>query len=357
MRTDRLDYHLPPGQIAFHPSRVRRHCRLLRLDRSNGEVSHHRFDELPDLLAPQDLLVVNDTAVIPARLLGSREPGGGHAEVFLLEKVAQRRWRVMVRPGAKLRTGAVVTFPRHGASSFAAHVIAQESDGTRVVEFVGRGRLAEWLAHVGRVPLPPYIAREPVPQDRRDYQTVFAGRPGAVAAPTAGLHFDAVLLERLRQRKIGLAALTLHVGAGTFRPITAEKIEDHALESERYTVGARTLRRIRRQRDRGRGRVVAVGTTVVRTLETLPSLGVFDRAEATAVSGRTDLFILPGHRFQMVDALITNFHLPRSSLLALVAAFAERGGGDGIGTVLHAYDIAIRSGYRFYSYGDAMLIV
>jgi S-adenosylmethionine:tRNA ribosyltransferase-isomerase len=219
------------------------------------------------------------------------------------------------------------------------------------------------------VPLPPYIAREVEDADRRDYQTVFARHAGAVASPTAGLHFDRVLISRLRKSGIGIASVTLHVGAGTFRPITTERIEDHPLESERYAIGVATQRRIRSRRRAGHGRIVAVGTTVTRALETAAAHGVWRDSPGPAaglpdsmrrlapIAGRTDLFIQPGYRFRLVDAMITNFHLPRSSLLALVAAFAGQMGSDGVAMILHAYDLAVRSGYRFYSYGDAMLIV
>ena len=370
MKTDRLDYHLPRAQIAVYPTPVRRHCGLLRLDRETGSVSHHRFDGLPELLHRDDLLIVNDALVIPARLIGHRRPGGGKAEVFLLEKLGSRRWQAMVRPGAKLRPGATVEFPADGHAGFVAHIESAAADGTRTVRFNGAGSFADWLVRVGRVPLPPYITREAEETDRRDYQTVFARHEGAVAAPTAGLHFDRVLIDRLRKRRIGIAPLTLHVGAGTFRPITTERIEDHPLESERYAIGVATQRRIWNQRRTRRGRIVAVGTTVTRALETAAVRGIWDvdpkraGAESTfaprrfvPISERTGLFIQPGCDFRVVEALITNFHLPRSSLLALVAAFAGQKGHDGVAMVMDAYAIAVRSGYRFYSYGDAMLIV
>jgi S-adenosylmethionine:tRNA ribosyltransferase-isomerase len=364
VKTASLDYDLPSEQIAFHPSRVRRHCRLLKLDRSSGAVSHHRFDALPDLLLRGDLLVVNDTAVIPARLLGRKEPTGGRAEVFLLEKLSARRWRALVRPGARLRPGTVISFGTTRSSSFVARVGTSEEDGTRTVDFEGHGRFDDWLERVGRMPLPPYIARESEPRDRRDYQTVFARKAGAVAAPTAGLHFDQILLTELRRRRIGVASLTLHVGAGTFRPVRSENLEDHVVESERFSIGSRTMGQVGRRKATGRGRVIAVGTTVTRALETVAGNGVWEtlvpgaglpdsgeRRRYLAVRGETDLFIRPGHGFRAIDGLITNFHLPRSSLLALVAALA------GLGPVLRAYRVAVESGYRFYSYGDAMLIV
>ncbi len=370
MKTELLDYHLPEHLIASHPARVRRQCRLLVVDRASGQNSHHRFDELPSLLEPKDLLVVNDTSVLPARLLGRRLPGLGKAEILLLEKKGPRLWQAMVRPGAKLRPGAVVEFTPGPAGDFHAHVLEWFPDGTRTVRFEGRGRFESWLQATGAMPLPPYIDRPAEPRDKQDYQTIFAKRVGAVAAPTAGLHFDTVLIERLKRSKIDVSTLTLHVGAGTFRPITAECVEDHILDSEPYEIGTSTQKRIW-SRFTGPGRVVAVGTTVTRALETLAVIRDWPRRPQAAsmskkriqhqsyeaLHGRTNLFIRPGYQFRVVDALVTNFHLPKSSLLALVAAFAGQKGGDGLAMVMDAYDIAVREEYRFYSYGDAMLIL
>jgi len=370
MKTDLLNYHLPKHLIASHPTNVRRQCRLLVVDRKAGTMAHHRFEELPSLLEPKDLLIVNDTAVLPARLLGHRTPGGGNAEILLLEKKGARLWRAMVRPGAKLRPGAIVEFAKKSDGSFTAHVLESHPDGTRTVRFEGRGRFGVWLQAAGAMPLPPYIDRPAEPRDKKDYQTVFAKHVGAVAAPTAGLHFDAVLIERLKKHNIDLSTLTLHVGAGTFRPITTECVEDHILDSEHYQIGTMTQKRIW-NRFIGPGRVIAVGTTVTRALETLAVIRDWPRrGQAAAMSdkkirsqsfeslhGRTNLFIRPGYQFRAVDALITNFHLPKSSLLALVAAFASQKGGDGLAMVRQVYDIAVREEYRFYSYGDAMLIL
>jgi len=346
MKTALLDYRLPPELIATHPPRVRRSCRLLLLDRQTGEVTHHRFSDLPGLLNKGDLLVVNDTAVIPARLLGQRQPGGGEAEIFLLEKLGPHRWHAMVRPGRRLRPATTVTFGDR--SEFHARIDTTREDGTREVTFHGRGRFDSWLKKHGAMPLPPYIQRPVTAADVRDYQTVFAAHPGAVAAPTAGLHFDPPLLNRLKKSGIATAALTLHVGAGTFRPIRTETVEDHQLEAEPYRLGTRVLRQILSRRHSGTGRVIAVGTTVTRTLE---SLWLNGEPPLRSHSGRADLLIAPGHNFRAIDGLITNFHLPRSSLLALVAAFA------GLEATMHAYRLAVDSGYRFYSYGDAMLIM
>ena len=356
MDTSLLDYDLPAGRIAKRPVRVRRSCRLLRLDRASGGISHHQFSDLPGLLSTGDLLVVNDSAVIPARLIGTREPGGGEAEILLLEKLGPRLWKAMVRPGKRLRPGAEVRFG--GKSPFVARIVSSAEDGTRTVTFSGKGRFDEWLNERGAMPLPPYIDRPAERSDRSDYQTVFARHPGAVASPTAGLHFDRPLLTHLAKAGIGVSTITLHVGAGTFRPIRTEKVEQHTLEAERYHVGIQTLRRIQTRRTSGSGRVIAVGTTVTRTLETLwasPEIagnsGTPGPSRSLPLEGRTDLMIMPGHEFRAIDGLITNFHLPRSSLIALVAAFA------GLEPVMNAYRVAIESDYRFYSYGDAMLII
>lgn len=349
MRVDLLDYHLPPDRIASEPTRVRRRCRLLRLDRSTGSVSHHIFEDLPGLLHRDDLLVANDTAVIPARLIGQREPGGGEAEIFLLERLEGKRWHAMVRPGRRLRPGTVVRF---GAkSAYSAIIVASNENGTRTVEFHGLGAFDKWLESHGAVPLPPYIDRPTTASDRRDYQTIFARHSGAVAAPTAGLHFDPPLLNKLSKAGITHATVTVHVGAGTFRPVRTEHIEDHELEAERYRVGVRVQQQIRSRHNTQRGRVIAVGTTVTRALETLGQSGDIDADPIVAREGKTALLIHPGHEFRVIEGLVTNFHLPRSSLLALVAAFA------GLEPVMEAYRVAIREGYRFYSYGDAMLII
>jgi S-adenosylmethionine:tRNA ribosyltransferase-isomerase len=348
MKTSLLDYHLPADRIAKKPVRVRRTCRLLRLDRTSGEISHHQFDELPALLTSGDLLVANDSAVIPARLIGKREPGGGEAEILLLEKLGPRLWKAMVRPGKRLRPGAEVVFG--GNSPFVAQIVSSDEDGTRTVKFAGKGRFNEWLDDRGAMPLPPYINRPAERSDHADYQTVFARHPGAVASPTAGLHFDGPLLTRLKKSGIDLTTITLHVGAGTFRPIRTETVEEHELDAERYHVGVQTQRRIHARKQSGTGRVIAVGTTVTRTLETLWS-GLMNPADPKPLDGRTNLMITPGHEFRALDGLITNFHLPKSSLIALVAAFA------GLEPVMNAYRVAIETGYRFYSYGDAMLII
>jgi S-adenosylmethionine:tRNA ribosyltransferase-isomerase len=329
MLTRDFDYDLPEESIAQEPA-PRGESRLLVLD-AEGPDRHRQIRDLPSLLRAGDLLVLNDTRVIPARLFGQREGGGGRMEVLLVEKAGEREWDALVRPGRRARPGTVLRF-----EELTAEVTGKREDRYRL-------RFSEpvesHLDRLGHVPLPPYIRRPDREADRERYQTVYARNPGAVAAPTAGLHFTEAILEEVAAAGIGVARVTLHVGIGTFKPVSAERVEDHRMDRERYEVGEETAEAIRRTRESG-GRVVAVGTTVVRTLES---------AALAGNSGSTELFITPGFGFQVVDVLLTNFHLPRSTLLMLVSAFAGRE------RVLAAYEEAVRAGYRFYSYGDAML--
>ena len=297
--------------------------------------------DFPDLVAPGDLVVVNDSRVIPARLL-ARRSGGGAAEVLLVTREADGTWRALVRPGARIRAGARLRLP----GTDAIEIVATLPNGQRRVRLAGDGGDEAIIARHGQVPLPPYITRAPEELDRERYQTVYAAAPGSVAAPTAGLHFTPGLLARLEERGAAVARLTLHVGPGTFRPIATADTEHHVLDAEPYPLPSSTARRIAETRERGND-VWAVGTTVARTLEACGEPERTVRAEA----GWTSLFIRPGYSFRVVDHLLTNFHLPRSTLLMLVAAFAGRE------RVLEAYREAIRRRYRFYSYGDAMLIV
>lgn len=338
MRTADFDYELPPEAIAQEAA-PRGESRLLALDRE-GEGRHGTIRGLPELLAPGDLLVLNDTRVFPARLYARREGGGGGAvEVLLLEKTGEREWEALTRPGRKTRPGARLEFD----GGLAAEILATGDDGRRHLRF---GEPVEpHLDRLGHVPLPPYIERQDTPADRERYQTVYARHSGSVAAPTAGLHFDDALLAAVRERGVAIATVTLHVGIGTFRPVKAEETAEHRMDRERYTISEETAAAIREARQRG-GRVVAVGTTVVRTLEGRAA----ETGEVTAGAGTTDLFITPGFRFQAIDALLTNFHLPRSTLLMLVSAFAGRE------RVLAAYREALGLGYRFFSYGDAMFV-
>jgi S-adenosylmethionine:tRNA ribosyltransferase-isomerase len=338
-----FDFDLPPELIAQEPLSDRDASRLLVLDRASGAVQHRFFRELPDLLDPGDLLVMNRSRVIPARLLGHRSKGG-EAEILLVRDRGEGRWEAMVRPGRHLRPGQRVTIDDDLSVMIESEALAE--DGRRQVRLLSRGRdIAGALERCGHVPLPPYIRRPDRSDDRDRYQTVYAREPGSIAAPTAGLHFTPAILERLRARGVETAEVVLHVGPGTFRPVTAERVEDHRVLAEPYVVPAETAQAVAQARARG-GRVVAVGTTSVRTLEaSVAAAGTVAPGEA-----ETGLVIVPGFRFQVVDALVTNFHLPRSSLLLLVSAFAGRE------RVLAAYAEAVRERYRFYSYGDAMLV-
>jgi len=339
--TGDFDYRLPAEAIAQHPA-PRGQSRLLVLDAA-GEERHRRVVDLPSILRPGDLLVVNDTRVLPARIFGQRRPGGGRMELLVAEKQPSgdggESWDVLVKPGRRARPGTRIDLD----GGLEAEVVAKGSGGRVRMRF---SRPVEpHLQRFGHVPLPPYVKRPDEGADHDDYQTVFARRPGAIAAPTAGLHFTPELLAELAGAGIGSAAITLHVGLGTFKPVTAELVHEHHMEAERYRVPAAAAAAIRRTRRAG-GRIVAVGTTVVRSLETAAA----GDGEVAAGEGRTELFITPGFRFRAVDVLLTNFHLPCSTLLMLVSAFAGRE------RVLAAYEEAIAAGYRFYSYGDAMLV-
>jgi len=336
MRRADFSYHLPDELIAHRPLAERGASRLLALDGATGAVRDLRFGDLGSLLSAGDLLVLNDTRVLPARLRG-RKQSGGVCELLLERVVAGRRFLAQARASKGVRPGTRIDLPG-GATA----VALQGQGGLHEFE-LDREPLPYFEAE-GSVPLPPYLGREAEPADRERYQTVYAEVPGAVAAPTAGLHFDQEALSRLAGQGVAIAKLTLHVGAGTFMPLRSAQIESHRMHAERIRIPAETVVAITAARHRG-GRVVAVGTTVVRALEAAAACGVLG-----AFEGETDLFIRPGHRFRLVDALLTNFHLPESTLLVLVAAFARRE------RVLAAYHHAIRERYRFFSYGDAMFV-
>ncbi len=331
-----FDYDLPPELIAQQPASPRDASRLLRLDRASGRREDRRFRELPDLLRPGDCLVWNDSRVIPARLMGALAADGRAIEMLLVRELAEGRWEAMVRPGRRCVPGAKVNLAGGAAR---AVVVARTGQGTRVVDIDAPGSVRDLLERHGLPPLPPYIERHaaPGPEDRERYQTVYARDPGSVAAPTAGLHFTPGLIDTLRERGVAIHAVTLHVGPGTFRPVARPSVEAHRMDAERVTVPHATAEAVRLARAEGR-RVVAVGTTTTRALEWAGGGG----AGVQAVSGMADLFIRPGHRFRVVDALITNFHLPRSTLLILVSALAGRE------AILAAYAHAVREGYRFY---------
>lgn len=347
METREFSYLLPEDRVAHFPALRRDHSRLLVLERKTGKMSHCLFYEVVDFLGGNDLLVINDTRVFPARLLGQKDSGGA-VELLLLNDGAGKGngvYRCLIK-ASRIRAGTGMTFP----GGLRAQVVEAAADGSFSVRFEPWGNIESLLDKVGLTPLPPYIKRESPycfkELDRERYQTVYATSTGAVAAPTAGLHFTPELLCQLEAKGVIITRLTLHVGWGSFKPIKNESVEEHRLASEWYQVPASMAALINEARAR-RKRVVATGTTAVRALETAST----ERGEVRAGEGYTDLYIYPGYRFKMVDAMITNFHLPRSSLLVLVCAFA------GKELVLQAYAEAVRLGYRFYSYGDAMLIL
>ncbi|WP_305046143.1 tRNA preQ1(34) S-adenosylmethionine ribosyltransferase-isomerase QueA [Geoalkalibacter sp.] len=344
MYLDDFDFELPEELIAQHPPPRRDASRLMQVDRDRGEVRIGHFSDVVELFRSGDVLVVNDTRVIPARLLG-RKDSGGRIEIFLVRRLAQEDevWLCLTRSSKPVRTGCRLFFD-HGLQ---AEVLAEESDdaGQRRVRFDVQGNFLEVLEQVGRIPLPPYIDRADQAQDRERYQTVFARAPGAVAAPTAGLHFTEAILGTLRERGVDICPLTLHVGPGTFLPVRVADVREHRMHGEFFQVPADTARRVNAAKREGR-RVIALGTTSTRVLE----YAVDEGGELLAGEGVSDLFIYPGFRFRVVDALITNFHLPRSTLLMLVCAFAGRD------LTLCAYRRAVAEGFRFFSYGDCMFI-
>lgn len=346
-RLDAYDFNLPEHLIAQEPAARRDAARMLVLDRRTGAFEDRCFADLPELLRPGDVLVLNDTRVFPARLRGVREPGGGRAEVLLVHEQEPGTWEVLARPGRRLPVGTVLSF---GEGRLRGEVVGVGEDGQRRVRFTSEEPFWEVLEALGEPPLPPYIRRRAGarPADRERYQTVFARERGSIAAPTAGLHFTDEVLAALRVRGVEVTTLTLHVGYGTFEPVRVDDLRAHRVTPERYLVPPETARCIQMARAEGR-RVVAVGTTVTRALEDAAGKAG-PNAEVPAGPGLAELTITPGHRFRVVDALLTNFHLPRSSLLVLVGTFAGRE------RVLAAYRHAVTAGYRFYSYGDCMLI-
>lgn len=342
MRLDEFDYFLPPELIAQDPIPDRDQSRLLVLDRRDGSITHKHFYQVKEYLDPADILVVNDTRVIPARLRGRRETGG-KVEVLLLKDLGEDTWECLVKPGHKTRTGDRLSFSNDG-TGLIGQVVSRTGFGGRVIRWTYQGAWDEVLSRLGETPLPPYI-KKPLSEPSR-YQTVYARVPGSAAAPTAGLHFTPALLDEIRGMGCRISAVTLNIGIGTFRPVRDEEVETHKMHEEYYQVSQGTADAVNQARACG-GRLIAVGTTVVRTLES--STG--DDGKVAPGSGDTNLFIYPGYRFKAVDCLITNFHLPRSTLLMLVSAFAGRE------LLMKAYDEAVRERYRFFSFGDAMLIL
>jgi len=364
MRLDELDYLLPAEQIAQRPLERREASRLLFLNRSSGAIEDRLFAELPEILQGNELMVLNNARVIPARLFGRRagihsqkpsrstreEHLTGIVEILLSRRVDPDVWEALVRPGRKMQIGEKVFF---GNGEFQGEVVARGEFGLRTVRFISKDQstVNEHIERLGHVPLPPYIDRTDDTSDRERYQTVFAKRPSAIAAPTAGLHFSPEILKRIRDRGVEVCELTLDVGLGTFQPVHGETLEDHVMHSESYEVSGETADRVNVAHAAGRP-ILAVGTTVVRALEDLAQRAANSGSPDVVLAAKAEaqLFITPGFRFRAVDCLLTNFHLPRSTLLALVCAFSGRE------HVLSAYRHAVESGYRFYSYGDCMLI-
>lgn len=339
MKTDDFDYYLPESLIAQHPAEKRDHARLLVLNKETVETEDKYFYDIIDYLKPGDVLVMNDTRVIPARLFGHREGKEESIEVFLLLNIEGKNWECLVRPGKKMKIGTKVIF----SEELSGEVKDIKEDGNRIIEFCYEGIFNEILDRLGNVPLPPYIKEEL--KEPEEYQTVYSKNPGSVAAPTAGLHFTKELLDKIEAKGIELAYLTLNVGLGTFRPVSVEDITDHKMHSEFYTISKETADIINNAHKKG-NKVIATGTTSIRTLESVYK----KNGKIQEDSGWTDIFIYPGFEFEVVDAMITNFHLPKSTLVMLVSAFASKD------IILNAYEHAVNNKYRFFSFGDAMYI-
>lgn len=340
MKTEEFYYDLPENLIAQYPIEDREASRMLVLDKITGEIQHSYFKKVIDYLNKGDCLVLNDTRVIPARLFGRREGKNEKIEFLLLKRVKEDQWEVLVKPGKKVKPSNKIIF---GDGLLIADVLSIEEDGTRIVEFSYDGIFEEILDKLGQMPLPPYIKEKL--EDKERYQTVYSKHKGSAAAPTAGLHFTERLLKEIRKKGVDIAFLTLHVGLGTFRPVKVENVEEHHMHAEYYRVSEETAEKINTAKKKG-GKIVSVGTTTVRTLETIAT----ENGIVLPGNGWTDIFIYPGYNFKIVDRLITNFHLPESTLLMLVSALAGRE------NILNAYNEAVKYNYRFFSFGDAMFI-
>ena len=334
-----FDYDLPEERIAQFPLEPRDSSRLMLLNPKNRTIQHHHFFELDDFLKKGDVLIFNDTRVIPARLIGQRRDTGGKVEIFLLRQMDKKHWEVLVKPGKKARVGGIV----HFGEELSCEIIDHTDFGGRIVRFIYDGLFEEILDRLGTMPLPPYIHE--TLEDRERYQTIYNRVKGSAAAPTAGLHFTEALMARLREKGIQFGFITLHVGLGTFRPVLVDAIEDHVMHREFYSIPAKTAELLQAAKQEGR-RIIAVGTTSIRTLEAAAS----STEHMKACSGWTNIFIYPGYQFKIVDAVITNFHLPKSTLIMLISAFAGRD------FTLEAYRTAVEERYRFFSFGDAMMI-
>jgi S-adenosylmethionine:tRNA ribosyltransferase-isomerase len=333
-------YDLPEELIAQHPMERRDECRLMIMDKETGEIEHKRFKDVIDYFNSGDCLVLNDTRVLPARLLGAKEGSGGKMEFVLLKRIDKNKWEILVKPGKKATVGSRFVF---GSGELKAEVISIEAEGNRIVTFEYEGIFEEVLDRLGQMPLPPYITEKLA--DKEQYQTVYSKEKGSAAAPTAGLHFTNELLDKIRAKGVKVAFLTLHVGLGTFRPVKVEKIEEHHMHSEFYILSKEAAETINEVKAKG-GRIISVGTTSTRTIETIAD----DKGILKEQSGWTEIFIFPGYKYKVVDALITNFHLPESTLLMLVSALSNRN------NIMSAYETAVKEKYRFFSFGDAMFI-
>lgn len=340
MKTSDFYYDLPERLIAQDPLLKRSDSRLMLLDKNTGEIEHSVFNKLPEYLKSGDCLVINNTKVIPARLIGKKEGTGGAVEILLLKRIGADVWETLVKPGKKLRTGARVSF---GGGILKAEIMDVLEDGNRHVKFEYDGIFEEVLNELGEMPLPPYITHKL--EDKNRYQTVYAKYEGSAAAPTAGLHFTSELLETIKNMGINIASVTLHVGLGTFRPVKVDDVTKHHMHTEFYSVTREAADMINETKARG-GRIICVGTTSCRTVESCSD----ENGIVYPGQGNTDIFIYPGYKFKVLDALITNFHLPESTLLMLVSALA------GKDNIMHAYEIAVKEEYRFFSFGDAMFI-
>ena len=349
MHINEFDYHLPPELIAQHPADQRQDARLLVLDRNTGEVTHKHFYDILEYLKPGDCLVLNNSKVIPARLFGVKEATGAKVEFLLIKRKEADLWETMVRPGKRLKTGDTVLFSQ--TPLLRARVLGHGEDGTRIVDFEYEGLFLERLQELGKMPLPPYIDRDSEEEDKERYQTVYCREEGSVAAPTAGLHFTGALLAGAEEKGVKLAYVTLHVGIGTFRPVKCEQIEAHKMHFEEYEISPEAAAVINETKRAG-GRILAVGTTSTRTVESAAcrdeKTGLY---QVKAGRGSTGIFIYPGYEFKIIESLITNFHLPKSTLLMLISALYNREG------ILRVYETAVAEKYRFFSYGDAMLIL
>ena len=340
MKVKDFDFYLPQELIAQHPMEKRDESRLMVVDRKSGQIEHKIFRDILGYLNEGDCLVLNNTRVLPARLIGEKENTGGKIEFLLLRRIEGDTWETLVKPGKKAKIGARFVF---GSGELKAEVKSMGEDGSRIIEFEYKGIFEEVLDKLGQMPLPPYITERL--EDKERYQTVYSKEKGSAAAPTAGLHFTEELLKEIKEKGIKIAFVTLHVGLGTFRPVKVENIEEHHMHSEYYTMSKETADIINNTKENG-GKIIAVGTTSCRTLETIGD----KNGKVRETSGWTDIFMYPGYKFKVVDRLITNFHLPQSTLLMLVSAFSSRE------NIMNAYKEAVENKYRFFSFGDAMFL-